>query len=114
MVEVRPDIADSLWFSLPMSARTAFGIIREGDYVDSLRVGDLVRDSSGSIEAMSLWAGHYALPSFPFARPGTYDVTLMVPGYVTWDTTGVTVDSDSSGYYIQETVHVSVQLEPRP
>lgn len=106
VVVVRPSLTDSL--------RKVFGSISEGSYLDSLRVQSWVRDPTGVAVAMRLWTGHPEMPSL-LARPGTYDITIAAPGYVTWDTTGVVVEAGRSGIGgILRSVHLSVRLEPSP
>lgn len=60
-------------------AEQAQGMVRDGEYVDSLRpfswTKDMVMTSRGA-------AG---------GRPGTYEVTVVHPGYVPWTMRGVAV-----------------------
>ena len=63
---------------LSIRSGEAFGAIRGGAYVDSLRV----RPRS---DTAAMWL-HGRV-----GRPGTYRVTVAARGYITWDTTGVVV-----------------------
>ena len=95
-VVVQPFLADS--------GNWVFGTIRDGSYVDSLRVSYLAR---------ALVAGSTATPAYyGRPRPGTYDVTVAALGYVTWDTTGVVVQADNNG--IVQPVRLEVQLVEVP
>jgi len=85
----------------------AVGTIRDGSYVDSLRV--FYRESERQPYTFA-WAGH--VDASPWARPGTYDVTVAEPGHITWDTTGVVVKPNSYGNVT--TVYLSVQLVETP
>ncbi len=107
--------ADSLTSSwvVPQDVNRVFpGTISEGSYVDSLRVQTWGYDHTQHVGLMVLVAGEQWYPTPPRARPGTYDVTVAAPGYVTWDTTGVVVEADSIG--VVRTVYLSVQLEETP
>ncbi len=77
----------------------AFGAIRSGAYVDSLRV----RPGSDTT-TMRLYGR--------VGRPGTYRVTVAAWGYITWDTTGVVVyaPGDPRG----RPVLLNVELESAP
>ena len=88
-VNVQPRLTDTIG--------KAFGAIRDGTYLDSLRVKWL------DPQYMMLWAGA--------GRRGTYSVTVAAPGYVTWDTTGVRVEGTECNTY---TKNLSVQLEETP
>jgi hypothetical protein len=97
-IEVQPKISDSL--------SQAFGTIREGSYIDTLKVHwTALRDPARTV----LVAGYDSLAS---PRSGMYAVTIAAPGYATWDTTGVRVDVDSAG--VGQTVSLSVRLTTVP
>ncbi len=101
-IEVRPNL-------IIYPARPYVGEIRDGSYVDSLRLyGHIIENS---IVAMVLRAGE--------GRPGTYSVTVTAPGYVTWDTAGVIVGVglDSSLAHVDSvvrTVHLYHELQETP
>ena len=75
-VEIRAAGTDA-----PLAA-AARGAIRDGQYLDSLVPG---RSVGGTL--ISRRAG--------FQRPGTYTVTVVVPGYATWEQTGVVAHQGS-------------------
>lgn len=81
---------------------TAFGVIREAGYADSLRFqGRLGGDPA--VQAAILAAGP--------ERPGSYDVSIRRSGFADWDTTGIMARAGSCHV---ETVNLSVILEPAP
>lgn len=94
---VNPAIAVQLLPRLSDSVGQVFGTIRDGSYIDSLRVRFVYPNH------LILWAG--------VGRSGTYDVTIAAPGYATWDTTGVWVPASS---YVVYTKNLSVQLVETP
>jgi hypothetical protein len=107
--------ADSLTSSwvVPQDIDRVFpGTISDGSYVDSLRVQTWGYDYTQHLGLMVLVAGEHSHPSPPRARPGTYDVTIAAPGYITWDTTGVVVEADSIG--VVRTVPLEVKLVELP
>jgi hypothetical protein len=68
--------------SLRPIADSARGIVRDGEYVDSLR------PSRSTVDGLLSLAG-------ADERPGVYEVLLTRPGYEPWDTAGIVVwDSD--------------------
>jgi hypothetical protein len=75
------------------------GSIRDGDYIDSLRPPSA--DASGRL--LTLIAGQ--------GRPGTYTVTVIHPGYQTWQQTSVLVVVGNCGLASQ-VLHAN--LEPLP
>ena len=73
-----------------------FGTVRDGGYVDSLRV------SSSSEDALhSVWAAP--------ERPGRYDVLVRIGGYGDWHALGVTVEG---GVCHVQTVQLRAVLLP--
>jgi hypothetical protein len=80
-------------------AAGARGVIRDGSYVDSLRPQS--GDASGRPLALAAGAG----------RPGTYDVTVIYPGYQVWQQAGVVVGNSSCGLAGRL---VQANLEPLP
>ena len=107
MVEVRPNLSSSLG--------EAFGSIRAlhsietpsgigtSTYLDSLRVHSFV-SMGDSIVAMNLAAGE--------GEAGHFSVTVIAPGYVAWDTTGVSVGVRANR--LVSTEQLSVQLVETP
>jgi hypothetical protein len=75
------------------------GVVRDGDYVDSLRP---VQGAVGGI--VSLGAA--------LNRPGTYDVTVEHPGYLPFEKDSVVVAGDSCG--IKRPVNLVAALVPEP
>ncbi len=67
-----------LGLSAELTARR-FVTVRDGGYVDSLRVSSLSEDALHSVQA----AGE---------RPGRYDVLVRIDGYGDWRSLGVTVE----------------------
>ena len=92
-------------FVWPNDTGKPFGTIRDGIYVDSLRAA-----WSALTDEVTMRAGWSEGSSEP--RPGTYDVTVAAPGYVTWDTTGVVVEADSNG--VVRGKYLGVQLVELP
>ncbi len=82
----------------PLTA-TATGVVRDGDYADSLR------PSAASIDGIQQL-------SAAENRPGTYDVFVADSGYQTFEQDSVVVGSSSCG--IGQTRFVSAELEPLP
>lgn len=80
-------------------AAGARGAIRDGAYVDSLRPP--TSDASGRLLALDGGAG----------RPGTYEVTVIYPGYRIWQQDGVVVGTGSCGV-ASRLLHAD--LEPLP
>jgi hypothetical protein len=81
-------------------AAGARGAIRDGGYVDSLRPP--TPDASGRLLTLTGGAG----------RAGTYEVTLVYPGYQMWQQTGVVVSTNSCGVAGQ-LLHADLQPQPR-
>lgn len=77
----------------------ARGIISDRGYVDSLRPQS--PDASGRAPALVAGLG----------RPGTYDVTIVHPGYQTWQATNVVVGTNACG--LAGTM-LHAKLEPQP
>jgi hypothetical protein len=80
-------------------AAGARGAIRDGEYVDSLRPPS--PDASGRALALSAGEG----------RPGTYTVTVVHPGYQTWQQSSVVVVIGNCGLASQV---LHADLEPLP
>ena len=80
-------------------AAGARGSIRDGQYIDSLRPPSA--DASGRLLTLSAGQG----------RPGTYTVTVIHPGYQTWQQTSVLVVVGNCGLASQ-VLHAN--LEPLP
>ncbi len=79
-------------------AAGARGAIRDGEYVDSLR-----SPTTDASSGLTLTAGP--------GRAGTYDVTVVHPGYQPWHQTGVVVSDNSCGV-ASRLLHAD--LEPQP
>ena len=73
-----------------------FGTVRDGGYVDSLRVSSVSEDTLHSVQA----AGE---------RPGRYDVLVRIGGYGDWRALGVTVEG---GVCHVQTVELRAVLLP--
>ncbi len=73
-----------------------FGTVRDGGYVDSLRVASLSEDV-----LYSIWAAS--------ERPGRYDVLVRIGGYGDWLALGVTVEG---GVCHVQTVELRAVLLP--
>ncbi len=67
-----------LGYSAELTARR-FGTVRDGGYVDSLRVRSQSEDALHSVQAAD-------------ERPGRYDVLVRIDGYGDWRALGVTVE----------------------
>jgi len=80
-------------------AAGARGAIRDGGYVDSLRPP--TTDASSGLLTLTAGPG----------RAGTYDVTVVHPGYQPWHQTGVVVNDNSCGV-ASRLLHAD--LEPQP
>ena len=78
-VEMRPGFAE------PPARKEAFGVVRDGSYLDSLRVFYWT-EAGDSVDKVFLHAAGQ--------RDGIYDVTVRRSGFQTWDTTGVRVRDD--------------------
>ncbi len=72
------------------------GTVRDGGYVDSLRVASFSEDTLQSVQA----AGE---------RPGRYDVLVRIGGYGDWSALGVTVEG---GVCHVQTVELRAVLLP--
>jgi hypothetical protein len=79
VVEIRDAVTRA-----PLAAG-ARGAIRDGGYVDSLRPP--TSDASGRLLTLTGGGG----------RAGTYDVTVVYPGYQIWQQRGVIVNTNSCG-----------------
>ncbi len=73
-----------------------FGTVRDGGYVDSLRVASFSEDTLHSV---------WAAPE----RPGRYDVLVRIGGYGDWRVLGVTVEG---GVCHVQTVELRAVLLP--
>ncbi len=73
-----------------------FGTVRDGGYVDSLRVSSFSEDTLHSV---------WAAPE----RPGRYDVLVRIGGYGDWHALGVTVEG---GVCHVQTVELRAVLLP--
>ncbi len=82
-------------YSAELMARS-FGTVRDGGYVDSLRVAGMNEDTLRSVQA----AGE---------RPGRYDVLVRIGGYGDWRALGVTVED---GVCHVQTVELRAVLLP--
>jgi hypothetical protein len=87
--------------SLP-AAHGARGAVRDGAYVDSLRLAGW--DGPPSIDTELLLGA-------AIDRPGTYSVTIEKAGYQTWQRTGVAVGSSACG---TDQVPLLARLVPLP
>jgi hypothetical protein len=76
------------------------GAIRDGGYVDSLRPP--TPDASGRLLTLMGGAG----------RAGTYDVTVVYPGYQVWEQRGVVVNTNGCGV-AGRLLHADLQPQPR-
>lgn len=92
VVEIRDAITQA-----PLAAG-ARGTIRDGTYVDSLRPRQT--DASGRLLVLAAGTG----------RAGSYDVTVVHPGYQTWQQ-AVVVGTTSCGLASRV---LQVNLEPQP
>ena len=85
------------------AAHDARGAVRDGTYLDSLRVVG--------------WEGGIPSPSTELLmgaaldRPGQYAITLEKPGYETWQRSGITVGVGTCG---TDQVQIPVLLVPTP
>ncbi len=95
-VEMRPGFAE------PLPSDATFGFVRDGSYVDDLRVfvPTQLGDSLGPVPLVA--AGE---------RSGTFEVIVRRPGFVTWDTSGVRVRDDGCH---PVTARLAVTLQPAP
>ena len=82
-------------YSAELTARP-FGTVRDGGYVDSLRVSTFSEDRLHSVQA----AGE---------RPGRYDVLVRIGSYGDWSALGVTVEG---GVCHVQTVELRAVLLP--
>lgn len=77
----------------------ARGIVRDGDYSDSLRV---IQIAVGSLSSLGAAVN----------RPGTYDVTVVHPGYQPWEKDSVVVAGSACG--ITQSRSLVADLQPLP
>ncbi len=84
-----------LGLSAELTARR-FGTVRNGGYVDSLRIKTLSEDALHSVAAAD-------------ERPGRYDVLVRIDGYGDWRALGVTVEG---GVCHVQTVELRAVLQP--
>lgn len=96
MDAVEVEIRDAV--SLSPIADGARGIVRDGQYVDSLR------PARGSVE------GLLSMSAAP-ERPGVYEVLVTRAGYLSWDTAGVLV-RDSDCHVRRALLKAYLQREP--
>jgi hypothetical protein len=66
-------------------AQQAFGAVREGAYVDSLRPAEAMSADQSTLYSRA--AAH--------ERPGVYSIEVQRPGYATFTATNVRVDRDA-------------------
>lgn len=96
---IRVEVRDSLT-NAPVAHR-ALGWIRDGHYVDSLRITWWTGTGPDSLRAVGMSAGP--------ERPGTYDVFLRRSGYLDWQVLGVGVSAGLCGV---EPVKLLARLMP--
>jgi hypothetical protein len=77
----------------------ARGIVRDGDYSDSLRIIQIAVAGLSSLGAA-------------VNRPGTYDVMVEHPGYLPWEKDSVVVAASPCG--IKQSVNLVADLQPAP
>ncbi len=80
-------------------ARGSTGVVRDGVYADSLRALASHGDTLVSLGAA---------PN----RPGTYDVMVEHPGYISWHDAAVEVPANACG--VGQPVQLVARLEPEP
>jgi|SRR6185312_3209954 len=83
----------------PPLTTTATGVVRDGDYADSLRPSATSIDGIQQLSAAE-------------NRPGTYDVFVTHSGYQTFEQDSVVVGASACG--ISQTRFLSAELEPLP